>query len=964
MDSFLKDTAQKINQKYSNEIHQICFVFPNKRTKIFFRKAYAETINRTDFAPDMKEIRFIINGFTKLTEPDRLSMLFDIYNIFSDIVKEKPNIQKYDFDSFYRLSEIILNDFNEIDNWLIDVNKIFRDIRDIQEINEQFSDFEPELKDILRNYCLNFTEEKSSAEKEKFIQFWNILPQIYNKFTRQLLNNNTAYNGLMYRVMCQMIDNNSINISKYKKYIFVGFNALNNAELKLFKYLKDNDKAEFYWDTDIYYQNDSQKQEAGDFIRKNFKNLDINDYEIPDNFSKQKYIELIGVPQRVGQAKIIQEIFDNYDVKNSQNETAIILADENLLFPVLHSLPQYIDTINVTMGYPLASTAIFDIIKQFIKLKVEYFQKNSGLYYHKHISTILRHPDVWEYDNHSAAKLIEIIKQKNTQYIEPQILLNTGNELFSYIFKPLESENTVDKMLTALLNILFLIFKKNNPDVEIDKQNIENEYIYLAYLRIKKFQELLKQKNTKLSLKIAGDLLLQILNTEQIPFAGKAQKGLQLMGVMESRNLDFKNVILLAVNEGNLPSVSRKPSFFGQSIRKVFGLPEIQYQDSVFAYLFYRILQRAQNITIVYNNIVSDSNSREKSRFILQLLYESGKNIVEKQFAETLTTSQKHNIEVENTPETIKALENYFYKENQFNKSLSASALNTYMDCSLKFYFRYIAKIKQSQEVEEDISSTAFGIILHNALDILYSQLIEEKQNNLIEKNDFIKLNKNIDKAIIDSFKEYYNDNNDEYIFQNNQIIIKEVIKKYIVNILKIDKKYSPFEIISLEKNKNNSRTIQIEVNGQKKIISLAGIIDRVDKKDGIYRIIDYKTGQSDKIFKSVDDMFDIENQNRKSQVFQTFFYSYLFLNLKPAENNAVVPAIYDVRSMADKNFSPLFIFDKTTLNSAEFFNLLPVFEENLKTLLTKIFDQRNNFCTTSIPQKCDYCEYNVICKA
>lgn len=964
MTPFLKETAQNIIEKHNLELQKLCFVFPNKRTKIFFRKYYAEVLGKTDFAPEMKEIRILVRNFTKLAEPDRLSLIFDLFDIFTETVKDNENAQKYNFDSFYKLGEIILNDFNEIDSWLVDPKSIFKNIKDTQEIDSHFDWLTDEQKEILKNFWVNFSPEKDSKEKQKFIELWNLLPKLYIKLKTFLLNKKVAYNGLMYRELSEKIDNNTFKIDNKKKYLFIGFNALNNSEIKLFEYLKNNNNAEFYWDTDAYYLND-KKQEAGDFIRKNLKILNLEKNDIPNNFiQEEKKIDLIGVPQRVGQAKIIKEILGKYNAKENLNETAIILADEHLLFPVLHSLPEYIETINVTMGYPFNMTSLFDLIQKYAKLRLDFLKKDNKVYYYKDIIAIVKHPAIWEFDSDSASSLVQEIVDKNLLFISPQFLLKNTNKLFPNLFNKLSEENPADAFLTNIMNILFILFNKNLPEENEEVQKLENEYIYKAYVKIKRFRELIRHRSSNLSLMLVIDLLKQVLSAEQIPFAGKAQDGIQIMGVLESRNLDFKNVIVLGVNEGNLPSVSSPSSFISQSVRYVFGMPLIKFQDSVYAYLFYRTIQRAKNISLIYNNIVSDANSGEKSRFILQLLYESKLNITEKQFTQKISPHELKEITIKKDSDVFKILDDYIIKGGKSNRRLTPSSINTYINCSLKFYFRYIAKIKSPKQVEEEISHAAFGIILHDSLMYIYESIKKNNKHNIIEKQDIILISKDLDKFITQAFVKYYNTEKSDYKFENNQIIIKEVIKKYVINVLKQDQKHTPFEIVSLENEKFFHAEFDIEYKQEKEQIGLFGIIDRVDKKDNIYRIIDYKTGFTDKSIGSVEEMFDKFITKRKEHALQTFLYAKLFIEKHKPIKIDVVPCIYDVRKMADPKFTPYFYnkIEKKYVDAENLNSLMPEFENKLSETLTELYNENIDFCQTDDTKKCEFCDYNIIC--
>ncbi len=961
---FLKETAQDIIERNKDKTDKVCIVLPNKRAGLFFRKYYADLTKQVRWAPDMRTINRLIKSFIRIGEPDTLSLIFELYDVFKEVDKEFV----YDFDNFYHLGEIILRDFSEIDNWLTDPDLLFRNIKNVEEIENAFSWLTDEQKEVLKKYWQSFSPDKKSEEKTKFLELWNILPKVYKKFREKLERLNLSYPGLTYRLLSEKIDKQELKTDKYEKYIFVGFNALNRAEEKLFLYLKNIDKAEFYWDTDTYYQND-RKQEAGDFLRKNFNNLSISPYDLPNNLiGKPKNIQLIGVPLEVGQAKIIPKILENYKVDTSGNETAIILASEHLLFPVLHSLPEKQEKINVTMGYPFSETSIFTLIKLYLDLQLNTLKNKNNLYRHKEVIALLRHPNIYEKTKKISENIIYKIENENLFYISSEELTHGEHNLLKLIFTPLPEENASDFLQENILNILYLLFDQSRDESDKIVRTIENEYIHKAYVLIKRFREVLAGRKNTIGLRLAIDLLLQILKNEQIAFTGEAVEGIQLMGVLESRNLDFKNVIILGMNEGSFPANGASSSFISQSVRYAFGMPLIKYKDSIFAYLFYRLIQRAENITIVYNNIVNTGTTGEISRFVQQLKYESGLKITEKQFKQDLIPASSEAISIKKDKSIMLMLEKYVAKNGHCNRRLSPSGINTYLNCSLQFYFRYIAKLYSSDEIEEDVSPASFGNILHNTLENLYTDFNKEKKTKTIEGNDFKKIKNRVDKYVEEAFKEHYGKTDDEnFKFEGSHIIVKEVLKKYVNIVLNVDKKYAPFELTALEDKFSYHSEIKIQTDNGEKYIGIKGIIDRVDLKDNIYRVIDYKTGSSDKEFSNFDELFDTEKPKLKKNILQTFLYALLFKEKNKPLNINVVPCIFDVRKMTGKYFSEN-LFHKYARGKrrevdAQVFNeLLPEFEMRLSEVFADIFDKNTDFTQTKHETKCEWCEFKNIC--
>ncbi|MCF6185076.1 MAG: PD-(D/E)XK nuclease family protein, partial [Bacteroidales bacterium] len=854
------------------------------------------------------------------------------------------------------------SDFNEIDAWLIDPKQIYRNIKDLKEIDSKFDWLTDEQKKLLKNFWANFLSEKSSSEKDMFLHLWNLLPTVYELFTEQLKERRIAYNGLIYRVLSEMIADAKIETDNSDKYIFIGFNALNNAELKFFKYFQKKGIAEFYWDIDDYYFS-GKKQEAGDFLRKNFEELNIKIPKLPNNFLKEKNINLIGTSLNINQAKLLHVLLKDKN-KNFLNNTAIITADETMLFPILSALPDFAEQINVTMGYSFKLTPLFNFINSFFRLHMFPEKHKNPKFYYKNVLSILKHPYLNEYDAELCSKLTDFIKSEKLFYILPEQLPFGNDKLMNLLFDNFFDNGNINLILNNLLNILFLFFDNKTTEDKTQSNSVKNEYIFRAYKKIKRFREILQENNETLSLKLASEILLQILKSDTIPFESKANQGLQIMGLMESRNLDFENIIILGMNEGNLPKISGAPTFISQNMRYAFGLPLTKHQDAVFAYFFYRLLQRAKNVTLIYNDLVSDGNSGEMSRFIKQLLYETDFKINHSHFNDEIYMQARQAIEIPKDDIVLKKLKFFIYdnKKPETVKAFSASAFNTYLSCSLKFYYKYVAGIKEPESHEDEFTPADFGSVLHLALELIYSDL--RNKNNLITKNLLEEKIPDSEKYVSEAFKLFYNIKT--YKPEGIQIIVKDVLTNYIKSILKYDIKQSPFEIISMEKQKYYDTLLNVNINLQQEQIKLLGIIDRIDKKDTIYKIIDYKSGQMFKGNFSINSLFDKNNKKRNSHLFQALFYILIIKKTPEFTNADLKPALYYARSINQPDFSELPVIkeDFGTLQTDENVvkMVLPNYQHNLVQLVEEIFDKNTSFSMTNNSENCKYCEFNKIC--
>lgn len=968
MKSFLEETAEDLIRLFGQNLKGIEIIFPNKRTGFHLKRAIGQAVNKTIWSPKSFTIQQYVSQLTKLQSIDKLSLLFELYNSFKQVDKEFS----YDFDSFHKLGEIILSDFNEIDNYLVEAKQIFTNIKNLHEIDHIYGGLSEEQLIIIKQYWQNFSIEDKSREKELFLKLWNILPEVYKNFTNKLLLKSKGYEGLIYKHLNSLLIDNQINDSENIK-VFIGFNALNMAQKKFFKYLKNKQKAIFYWDNDSYYHH-NQIQEAGDFLRKNYEVLGEDNKTVPGNFKAfHKTIKLIGIPGNIGQAKAIPELLKDFCNEEGQltdpEKTVIVLPDENMLFPVLHSIPDYIKTLNITMGYPLKNTALYSLLVYFIRIQ-DAINNRKGeklRIYHKDVLAALNHPFIKPLYPKEIEELTTEITGKQMIYVYNELLVKEKLPIFEEIFTPVASGKAEDAS-TKLLNLIFLLFT-SRPERYSNEKSIEDEYLYHTYLSIKRLHEILQQEkgNIELSFTVVFQFMRQVLSTVRIPFESESTDGLQVMGLIETRNIDFENVIILNVNEGVLPGLGRPPSLISESLRHAFDLPVLKYQDAIFAYFFYRLLQRAKNIRLVYDNLGSNNRSGELSRFAYQLELESGFEIEKLQLNQQLKLSNNQGIRIIKTKALLKKLDDYIFHQDQSKKQFTATSLDTYLNCSLQFYFKYIIGLQEPEQVEEEFTQMEMGLVIHLVMELFYKDILLQKGSKIIEKQDLEKPEKKIDLFLEKAFRQHLGiaDKN-TFEYTGNLLIIKEVITKYLNYIISFDKQRAPFEIIQLEDAETFRASLQIELNGESLQIGLKGIIDRIDKSGPHIHIIDYKTGKADKEFKSLEDLFITDTSKRKKAVLQVFLYGLLVKNNVELSKHMIIPGIYDIKNMYKKDFSSSIVLrdgkDKIELASHNFNLLLNEFEVQLAGLISDIFNSELPFIQTEHADNCNYCSFKAIC--
>ena len=951
MKEFLKSVAEDIYLKHSNNLDNICVIFPNQRAGVYFSKFLIETAKSPIFKPKTLTISDIFSNSSYLSLADDIYLIYQLYKIYKSVLSSNDS-----FDAFYFWGEMLLNDFRDIDKELVNTEDLFKNLKSIKEIENIFDYLSSEQKEVIKQFWSKFNDNKDSNQKKVFVSVWDSLNLIYNKFTSELKSKNIAYEGMLYRELANKIDNNIALDIDCKKIIFVGLNALNKVEQKLLFELKKTYNAEFYWDYDNYYINKSFF-EASIFINQNIKKFgsvfDKSEKGIYNNFEADKAINVFSVTSNIGQTKLINNILEKIksEAKNDfdENEIAIILADEQLLIPTLNSLPQYINNVNITMGYPLKFTPILSLIDNIILLWKNSRSKSSEdkTFYYKDVLRITSHQIISIFETtETKAKIGELIA-KNTINI-PHNYFNELSTILKTIFTGISQSNSYSEYITNIISeIIKQVDVYNNENN--DALKIEKEYLFNLYTKINILSDIIeKEKIVFEKTETYFYVLKSILQNIAVPFTGEPLLGLQVMGILETRVLDFKNLIFISVNEGILPKVSVSSSFIPYNLRKGFGLPTIENQDAIYAYYFYRLIQRAENINIIYNAEQNENSTGEISRYIKQLEYESKHNIIFNDVNFNISSQDSGNISIEKNRDIITTLKNYYEEKT---RTLSPSALNTYIDCSLKFYYKYIANIKEPKEIIENVDAAIFGTILHKSLELVYK--LFEKEN--ISKEIINKIIKS--KTYIEDIRTAFSLSNINIEKQN--ILSFEIIKKNVLQVLEKDKEYTPFIILGLEKT--YEKEINFKLEDTNKSVLLKGNIDRLDQIEDSIRVIDYKTGKAEMAIEDIPDIFDSEKEKRANAVLQTMFYSYVFDN---KNNNELIPSVYQIKKIYSKDFNyKLSIKDgKKKLAINDFSLYKKEFELLLANKISDIFNPKINFEQTKNDKHCEYCEFSDLC--
>ena len=958
MESFLKLVAADLYKHTEGNLAHTAVVFPNKRAGLFFNEYLAQESDSPIWSPAYVSISELFRSLSPWEVGDPVKLVCELYKIFRRETQSTETL-----DDFYFWGEMLISDFDDADKNKVDTDKLFSNLQDLRNIMDDYTFIDDEQEEAIRQFFQNFSIERRTALKERFISLWNVLGNIYKGFRESLASQNIAYEGMMYRHVIEHLD---VDKLPYEKYVFVGFNVLNKVEHTLFTQLKDAGKAVFYWDYDEFYMKENRQavtHEAGEFIRRNLRDFPSPlSGELFKNLSKPKEVHYIASSTENAQARYLPQWIRN-NLTTPEKETAVVLCNEALLQPVLHSLPAEVKHVNITMGFPLSQTPVYSFLIALLELHTHGFNFKSGRYTFQSVVTLLKHPYTRQLTGQ--AELLEKELTRNNRFYPLPGELGK-DEFLTRLFTPLSGNLNLCIRLSETLQQVAGIYQANTSGTEdTDAFNqLYRESLFKAYTTINRFRTLIEEDELTVQSETFRRLLVKVLSATNIPFHGEPAIGMQVMGVLETRNLDFRHLVLLSVNEGQLPKSGGDSSFIPYNLRKAFGMTTIEHKIAVYAYYFYRLLQRAERITLIYNTSSDGLNRGEWSRFMLQFLIEWPHPIT-RQFLEAGQSPQGTSpITVEKTPDVMRRMQSLFDVRANPKAKFSPSALNYYLDCPLKFYYRYVAGLSAPDEVSAEIDSATFGSIFHYAAEHIYKDLtthgkvINKEALETLLRND-VKLQDYVDTAFKKLFFNVPQNEKPEY--NGVQLINSAVIARYLKQLLQNDLRYAPFTFIASEMEVDEP----IDIQTPKGVIKsrIGGIIDRMDSKDGTLRIVDYKTGGDADTPPHVESLF-IPDKKRSNYVFQTFLYAAIMCRKQPTMK--IAPALLYIHRAATETYSPVIQMGESRKPKEaveDFSKYEKEYRERLQGLLEEIFNPEKSFTQTEIIEKCTYCDFKALCK-
>ncbi len=849
---------------------------------------------------------------------------------------------------FFPLAKIILSDFNQLDSDLVDAEKLYRDLEDISVINKEFDYLSQEQYEFLSQFWTSYSEGKHKKQQELFIKMWRRMPKLYKLFNAELKAQDYVTNGYAYRLLAEGDVNQQAFLNTFDKgkIVFVGFNALSSAEAKIFAQLQESGKALFYFDVDQYYLDDPL-QEAGLFLRKNIHQLGLkNVFDGPGRLmnTQQHDVNVFKVQGQSAQAKILNTILADEDQSADVGSTVIVLADESLLIPTLQTIPthhngQSLD-LNVTMGFALATSSIFGLIDLWLVSQLEILQSNRLSY--KNVEAFITHP-LAGLSQKMRDKIQTALLVENVVEIDHERLLRQSG-LFEVFYQKIDKPESVVVYLLAVLDYVLTRLSNAKALKKID-----------AELFVKTIQELNRLHDTfgkhigNEEISFVVYLVQKSLQSIAVPLTGDPLNGIQVMGLLETRNLNFDKVVILGFNEGIIPKSSIGNSFIPDSIRRVYGLPVLENLDAISSYMVYRLLQRATNINFVYNSLTDESTSGEVSRILKQLEFESNFKFnyhelnlaVKTAPAKEVAIAKKDNLFIQQT------LQKYLHK----TKVLSPSALTQYIANPIDFFFNYIALIKEPKEVSAVVEANEIGSILHKVMEYFYQDL----RNAEITAERINERRAHVPALIQKAFNAVMFNHPDKIIeYKGMQKVILAIVNAYVGIILDQDLTQTPFSIISLEQKVEAE--ISFPVNGKQESVKIFGYIDRVDLKDGITKIIDYKTGSDKLTFKDIPELFNSDGKHINKALIQTLLYTYAYEQY--SGKTCVEPNLYIVKTMSQDGI--WFKSGRQNLSGEYLEEIKPLFLDELRKKLTELFEAPY-FLTSAIPDNYKYSIYKTL---
>ncbi|HSC54649.1 MAG TPA: PD-(D/E)XK nuclease family protein [Phnomibacter sp.] len=952
MQPFLYTVASALSERFAGRTHELAVVFPNRRQSVFFSHYFQQVAKSQSFMPELLTIEELVKTSSDLHVADNLTQGFALYEAFVEVAKQAGDapFEIPAFDVFFSIGETILKDFAEIDSYLVNIHDVCKVLYDIEAIDKAFDQLTEEQKEFLQSFWKGTTDK--GRVQEKFLKLWLRLPAIYTRFQELLAEKELTTMGMLYRQLAMGTASNTIYKQQWQHIAFVGFNAFNKSEETFIKQWNDEGFASLWFDADAWYVQ-RKEQEAGFFLRRNLNIIELkNELPLLDVIgSRETAIEITGADGQHAQAKLVAPWYAQYAASVQPMQLGILLADESLLVPVLQSIPESMGKINITVGYSLQQSQVYSLMNLFFEVQQDLLKHRYQTVHHELVIQWLQHAYCgWPVDAKEKLQqkmlkdnLVRVPVNLLTQHVESSVLM------FSRMMADMELFQRLRQIIELALN-----------NTATNTDSIDQGLCVAAWKTLQQLEPLFAKLPASPGLGFIGSLLMKQLGSITVPFEGEPLHGVQLMGLLESRGLDFDHILVVGASEGSLPRIKPPDSFLPDNVRRAFGLPVPEHQDAIFAYVFYRLLHRASSVQLVYNALVTDNSTGEESRFVKQLAFETKIPIVKKQWSQPVFPESWPAITIQKDEEILKRLWLYYAKDTPI--SVSPSALNTYLNCRLSFFFKYIAKLKEPDQLEEGVDAAAVGNVLHKLMEMLYqAALLAHGKTITTAVVDWMKAQTEL--MVESAFKKGWRSKEIEgpFEFSGELHVVRAIVLQYAEALLNMDAAYAPFNLEHLEVPLYQK--FGFNLNGKVESVFLKGFVDRIDENDGLYRMVDYKTGSDSPEFFNIDALFEQEGKKQNKAALQTLIYSWMFKKAYP-DLKRVEPALLAIRHL-QKNEGSVQLWNtenKSPIDADAMPDTLHQVEEKLRKLLEEIFDPAVDFDQTTDPNNCGYCDFKGIC--
>jgi hypothetical protein len=951
---FLGKVAHKLRKNHSREMDRQIVVLPSRRAGLYLSRYLARLSDKPQWSPMMLTVNELFHSFTDLRPADTETLIFELYSIYKQRFTGQMS-----FDDFWSWGEVIIKDFNDIDLYLADAGKLYTNISDLKEIDAKFGGLSEEQTEIIRGFWTSFNPgsfEDSSA-RSKFQSVWQKLAPLYAELSTQMKKRGQAGEGMLCREVAEKAMQNSLPVREGVTWHMVGLNALNNCEKVLFKYLKSKGQARFYWDDAHFFMNDSDHK-AAVFMNENLR---MFGNELEKSAEDTAPVPggrwtIIDTPSDTAQARMLGQIIEGagIDATRDLTDTAIILADEKLLLPVLTSLPQSIEEVNVTMGHPFRFTSLYSFLKQMLALiRSARVANGKTSFRSEEVITLLRHQYFVLLAGNEGEKFVTEIISGNMIRIDQELLISRLplKKLFTV---PAAGSDLPDHLVSVMEMIEAATFEAHDNGKGM---SIDREYLRMAMTATGMLANLMHSYNIDLKIDTCIRFLDRVFRKLKVPFSGEPLRGIQVMGVLETRALEFSNIIFLSLNEGIFPGTSYDNTFIPYNIRRAFGLPTVNEHESIYSYHFFRLLRKPRQGWFLYNSTALGLVSGEMSRYLVQMKFSPKFSPVFRTVHITVGRSRLIAERLAKKTEHNRILSDLYTAGGEGNKYLSPSAINTWVNCRMRFYYKYVCDIPEEEKLEKDIDQRRFGNILHDTLQRLYEPLKGTRNAGSVIKT--MSADSELIRNTIISTASAEMRWDVATLMAGKGVIIIDVLERYITDLLKYDSDITDLSLLNLEDSFTGTQGVSAGFT-----VRIGGRADRVDTTGGAVRVVDYKTGSQKKDAVNPDDLFNEEREKRNDALLQAMLYCHLIRDSYPGK--LILPAVYWVQQISSEGFAPYASVDGLDgpgADAAAWNEVMRKFAEGLSLTVDRIFSETEDYIMTPFVQRCTWCPYRMLCR-